>query len=161
MFWHNGDMIKLFYSIKADAIGFTANSCVTKDRKLVMGKGSAKTIRDNFPDVDRILGEKIYSNDLYVQKDYYVKSTEYSNFYIMAIQTKRHFIDNKMNGELELYTLTSKSLEKLSSMSMKHPERIIVMNCPLIGCASFKIEDVKQLVEDKLKDCNIYVCIKE
>jgi hypothetical protein len=163
MEWRKNDIIDVYKAENANGIVFTANSVViTKNHnsELVMGAGAAKRIRDYFnQDITCKFGNIIKTNDARIQPDYYLKGIKFtleSNpapLYIFALQVKRDFKDK---GDLHL---TIQSLEALAQWCQSNPEIKLVLNCPLIGCGGFKNqkEEVFDLVEEILKDCNVIV----
>lgn len=46
-----------------DWLVFTANSVVTSTKRLVMGAGIAKQVRDRYPGIDRFFGETLLDNN--------------------------------------------------------------------------------------------------
>lgn len=166
MFRHKGDIFKLVKEINANAIGFTANAYINKEGKLVMGKGFAAEIKAKYPDIDKLFGLKIGNGIIsQVAPDYYIKCIQYTKgFYILAIQVKRHFWDGKQEETKNIcWNICEESLKRLCILSEKRPERKIVINLPLVGNCGYenKKEDVKNMVEEILKDYNnIWVCEK-
>ncbi len=163
MEWWQGDLFEVVKQTEAQVIAFTANAVLKPNRSLICGAGAAKSVRDKCPGVDKALGEVLFqrSNKTGLQEDYYVIEVEYWSQWVMAVQTKRRPDIPKNKAEKqELWDLTSKSLEYLAILAKKHPERRIVLNCPLIGLGGFgdELDEVGDLVEEKLVDTNIVVC---
>lgn len=153
MRWIQGDLIDVATKLNAHVLGFTANSVITKNGKLVMGGGAAKRVRDYFDGVDAELGKNIGAN----LTDFLLAEANVSDLIVdkvLAIQVKRHFKDD---GDLDL---TKQALEKLKEWSEKHPSEHIVINCPLIGLGGFanEVDKIKKEVESVLGSANITVC---
>ena len=161
MEWLSGDMLQVAREEECEIIAFTANSVlksINGSQALVMGGGAAKRVRDAFPGIDIQLAEKIIESrsiDNNNSADYYVVASKTNGLWVAAVQVKRHWKDD---GD---WKLTETSLKTLARHLSKNPNRKCVLNCPLIGLGGFsdRIDDVKQMVEDTLKDANVFVCI--
>lgn len=127
---------------KYDFVGFTANSTLTKEGRLVMGAGSAKCVRDKFPDIDLRLGELVKGYPKYLIK----KDTETK---IFALQTK---IDWRVNSPLDLVI---KSIRALKLHAIKQPDKTFALPFPAISHGGLS-EDIILPYLSKLPD-NVYV----
>ena len=173
MQWHNGDVLELAESVKANIVLFTANSVVT-DSRLVMGAGFAKQVRDTFKGIDLELGRTLLgsSGTNGVQPDYGLVTavTRHNNrsLIIGALQVKKHYNDHKnVKTKQGCWELTESSLFMLQTTlrgwSKNLPPFVLVMNCPLIGLGGYASEKDKVvgLVENYLGEFeDVYVCTK-
>ena len=118
-------------------IVFTSNSSLTRDRRLVMGRGAALSIRDAYPGLDSELGDIVYRT-VEALGDYGLLCMKYEGTNIGAFQVKRHYI---LNARLDLLM---KSTEMLIEVANQY-ERID-MNFPGIGLGRMKVDTVENII---------------
>lgn len=120
----------------------TTNNCVTKDGRLVMGAGAAKSMKDIFPDIDLFFARQITrvdnnNNFIYASKYGLLVNTTTR---LGAFQTKYHFKDK---SDLELIRY---STAKLILFALANPTDTIHLNFPGIGYGGLKKEDVLPII---------------
>lgn len=128
---------------KYDFVGFTANSTLTKEGRLVMGAGSAKHVRDKFPDIDLRLGELVKDSPKYLIK----KDTETN---IFALQTK---INWRVKSPLDLVI---KSIRALKLHAIKQPDKTFAIPMPAFGFGGLDGNEIILNCLEELPD-NVYV----
>lgn len=139
---------------KADYICFTANAVITRQGKLVMGRGAALRVRDAFPGIDACFGQKLALCRSGIAKEYGICDVFYNRHHIIAVQVKRHFSDY---GEKACWDLCWWSLLKLHDQFVSPmPGMSFRMNMPLIGfCGCSHLEDkIRQKFEELFGHCN-------
>ena len=124
-----------FEGLKRHVYLFTANSTIKTNGELVMGRGIAKAVRDNYPDIAKKFGMKIPFGDrfglekIYFQTDIYDEKWEgYRVIPIYAFQTK---IDFRTSSPLDLIEY---SVSKLKDESETNPD--IIYHLPFPGCGN-------------------------
>ena len=172
MDWQVGDIISIGEAKKYDVIAFTANSYVTADFRLVMGAGAAKRVLRHYPGIDAEFGTRIRVGELGfedgliypphgVQKDYLVAGVPRAGIIIAAVQVKQHFRDHTEPEAKDLcWELTVKSLAKLRRWCERHPDKRVVMNCPLIGFGGYgdQEERVRIMTIEALRGTSVTIC---
>lgn len=125
---------------KYDFVGFTANSTITQDGKLVMGAGTAKIVRDTFKGIDDRFGSNIDNlSDFYIKLDYQTR--------VFALQTKRHWKDESP------IDLVKESISKLKDIAAF--KATFAIPYPAIGYGGLSESDIQPLIE-QLPD-NVFV----
>lgn len=136
---------KLDYSTNwkaPDIYLFTGNSYITKNGKLVMGRGAALACRDLFADCDKQFAFKILTSKY--TPNYYVEFIELAPGKLLgAFQVKHNFADN---ADIELI---EKSTKKLIHAATQKPQLKFHMNFPGIGYGGLPFNIVLPIV-DKL-----------
>lgn len=144
-----------------DLILVTGNMYITKDNKLVMGRGAALELKEKFPGIDYKFAKiiKYYGRGEYnvIVVDPFANAAEkYTKNQLYGVfQVKFHF---KSPANLELI---ERSCNKLISL-LKHPLRnfnAVSMNFPGIGYGQRTVEEVLPIVS-KLPD-NVTLYMKE
>lgn len=125
----------------------SGNSFITKEDKLVMGKGAARQMKDRLPGIDLYLGN-------------YIRNTcEHLGFYGVALatncangvfQTKFHFKDN---SKLEII---KQSVYVLNKFLEEYPDFKVSMNYPGIGLGNLKEEQVYPIIVNLSNRITIY-----
>ena len=125
-----------------DVYLFTGNSYITKNKKLVMGRGAALACRDLFKDCDKQFAFKILASKH--TPNYYVEFVELApNKLLGAFQVKYNFADS---ADIELI---KKSTDKLTHIAAQKPNVTFHMNFPGIGYGGLPLNSVLPIV-DKL-----------
>ena len=129
----------------ADAICVTTNGIVKKDGSLVMGAGNAKLFSNRYPELAKVLGNKIKSSG----KNIVFKGVEAKDnqgTYILSFPTKEDY-RSKSNKEL-----IRRSAIRLKYLADIHKLNNIIIPCPGIGCGGLNKADVINLLKDILDD---------
>ena len=131
--------------IKYDHIGFTANSTLTRDFRLVMGAGNAKFVRDKVKGIDKRIGSLVYHLD----RDIYgiLHDTETKMF---AFQTK---IDWKNKSPI---SVTLFSLLMLKREAKEKPNLLFALPIPGIGHGGFTREEIEPYLYDMPDNVHFY-----
>ena len=134
-----GDLYKSDMEYKC----FTANSTLNKNNELIMGKGNALTVKEMYPELPKVFGNKIKDKSLFgISLDV--------NTNIIAFQTK---IDWKENSTVDII---KNSISKLNDFAMNvSPSSIGI---PFPGINNGKLNEnlvISQLLE--LKHSNTYI----
>lgn len=106
-----------------DWLVFTANSMVTRDRRLVMGAGVARQFRDRYPGIDLFFGAVLLENGLVKGRFHLMADLERQ---VLALQTK---IDWREPSPLELVV---ESCNYLGHYAHVHPAETFGLCRP--GC---------------------------
>ena len=118
-----------------DGIKFvTTNSYLTKDLRLVMGRGAAMELKTIFTGIDRIFGNMIHATCGHLGVYGIIKHDLYG-----AFQVKYHFMD-KADPELIRYSAIMLKAEAGKA------DRIIHLNYPGIGNGKLSKEEVRPLL---------------
>jgi hypothetical protein len=118
---------------------FSGNSYITKENKLVMGRGAAKQVRDLYPGIDERLAKSIDHLSVY-------GLVIYDN--IAVLQVKRHFKDN---ADIDILRLSCSLIEDYWPTNMP-----VFMNYPGIGNGGLSKGEVFPVIERELRD-NVWV----
>ncbi len=121
---------------------FTSNSTLNSKKELVMGKGTAKTIKDMFPTLPKYFGKNMESDEYNM-----MINLEYK---IIALQTKFHF---KYNSPFEL---VKRSVEKLIKYAEDNPHLRIATPIPGVNNGNLDTMEVLSLFIDKPKNLDIW-----
>ncbi|HQN37752.1 MAG TPA: hypothetical protein PLY01_07950 [Caldisericia bacterium] len=113
----------------------TTNSCLTKDCRLVMGRGAAKELKVISPGIDRIFGKMIRKACGHLGLYGLLISPPYGIF-----QVKNNFAD-KAKLEIISYSL------RLLDFKARDTDQIIHLNYPGIGNGRLTKEEVRPLLE--------------
>jgi len=125
----------------------TTNSFLSKDKRLVMGRGAAWTLLTRVPDIDSIFGRMILDTCGHLGTYGLLMYGKYG-----AAQVKYHF-RNKANIDLIAFSMAFLADEA------KTNRYIYNINYPGIGSGGLSKEEVKPLL-DNLPD-NVYVWERE
>ncbi len=114
----------------------TGNSYITKEHKVVMGRGAALEVRDNFPSIDLIFANNI------------THLTDYSlimnlGWRIGLFQVKYHFRDAADLG------LIQNSTKALAEVARAFPQTTFDMNYPGIG--NGKLQNKESIIQSMLE----------
>ena len=120
-----------------DVLVVTTNSFIKRNGELVMGRGFALQVKNRFPKVPLLLGEKIRGRKKY---GFITVKNETLPFIIGAFQVKYHFKDK---ADIELIKF---STQKLREFAENNSDKKIKMNFPGIGNGKLKNE-YKEILE--------------
>lgn len=140
---------RLIYKIVSntkDIYMFTANSVVKGNGTLVMGAGNAKAVRDFYPDIDKLFGDKISH-----LQEFYTCFCKYDKQWIGALQTKIHY-----RKESPMY-LVRASIDKLSRIAKERPQLVFHLPCPAISNGGKSVENILPLLENLPDNVIIYL----
>ena len=137
-----GDLYTKTNIEKYDYIGFTANSIIKKDKRLVMGAGNAKIVRNLYIDIDLRMGKLITESRFYLCFDTDTK--------IFALQTKEHFKDD---SELNL---VKESLLRLYESANYNPNKKYALPFPGINHGNLNLKDVYTLLTNCPSNIDIW-----
>lgn len=139
---------------------FTGNNTITKDGRLVMGRGAAKQVRDHYRGIDRKLGEKIQDIhnrekrenynftlcdiDEFSQLGAYSKSLlklkSNKTFIIGILQVKQHY---SSTADIDIIR---DGVQVLNHVARSRPNLKFEMNYPGIGYGNLKIKHIRSIV---------------
>ena len=124
---------------RGEALIFTGNSYVTREGKLVMGRGAAREVRDKYPGIDLRFGEQIIHQSFYgLLLDAPASSVRTP---IYAFQVK---YDWSMAASLHLIQKSGWMLKELLNNSTGWTFH---MNMPGVGNGGLKYREVIQTIE--------------
>jgi hypothetical protein len=138
----------------SDLFLFTSNGVINGDR-LVMGAGTARQVRDEFPGIDQKIGRvildraypeiqpNVYSYGLLIN-DRWPKSKG------GAFQTKYHWRDN---SDLDLIF---ESMLLLKEWCEKYPDARVDLPMPGVGCGKLSIAEVKEITDHLPDQVNVW-----
>jgi hypothetical protein len=118
----------------ADLYFCTANSTLTHDGRLVMGKGSAREMRDRYPGIDKMFGQHCKPGGKYG-----TLVNRYGNVLLGAFQTKCNWREPS-SPDLIQYA-TSKLL-----WICGHYDYTIFLPFPGIGCGGLTEDEVLPII---------------
>lgn len=128
---------------------FTGNRIVTRDGRLVMGRGAARELRDNYPDLDEQLGATIRNLPSHVKLAF----CSMGNQQLLGwFQVKHHWQDE---ASPSLIGIAASQLGGIA----RHPDNqdvIFHMNAPGIGNGRLRWEDVEPLLRPLPDNVLIY-----
>ncbi len=124
---------------ECDFFIITTNSTVNKQTKrLVMGRGIARQIRDAYPGIDRKIGYRIYCEMPEDSEGFYGLLLGRK---LGAFQVKRHYADK---ADLNLIQASAAMLERTAK---DNPDRVFFLNYPGIGNGKLSRDQVQPLLE--------------
>lgn len=135
-----GDMWQIY--AQTDLFCITTNSTITKDDRLVMGRGIALQARDKLPDIDKYLGEQIKYHQLY-------GLVVIENFHpqrIAAFQVKYHWREKAELGIIRY------SVQRLREYILGLKPLRVDLNYPGIGNGKLSEDQVFPIIVE-LPDC--------
>lgn len=159
------DMIEQAKTQKPDVLAFTANSILTKDGSLVMGRGAALCVRNAFPGVDAILGAKVTryggSGGVYrvIGDLFYLDGHPIT---VAALQVKKHwripYSDVERQADFDLF---EESMRYMTSEFSDMGWSSIVMNMPLVGSGGQPEmrEKILEVIDSASGALKITVCV--
>jgi len=128
---------------------FTGNNYITKNGKLVMGRGAALACRDLFEGCDKQFALKILTSKH--TPNYYVEFIELApNKLLGVFQVKHNFADN---ADIELI---KKSTNRLAYIAAQKPNIIFHMNFPGIGYGGLPLNRVLPIVDNLPNNIILY-----
>jgi hypothetical protein len=138
---------------KAAITFVTGNSFLTKDGRLVMGRGAAKEALDKFPSIDSVFGQMIKYRQAHLGKygiliDGVGKTMEASR-YLGIFQVKYHFKDK---ADLSLIKY---SAEELYKILVWFPS--VAINFPGIGFGQRTMEEVLPIISFLPDNVTFYI----
>jgi hypothetical protein len=123
---------------------FTGNSTIKNNGAIVMGRGAAKQVRDNWPGADKALGKALKERPdaliLWVKVYFHPGATNPMQK-IGWFKVKYHW-----SKQAEI-ALIAASADKLRSIAKRSPEITFHMNYPGIGNGKLSIDSVQPLLE--------------
>lgn len=125
---------------KTDVLIFTANSTVTKDGRLVMGRGMAKEVKDNFPGIDTHFGSIITSTKGARYGLMLIKLSPLK-LWLVAFQVKYLY---KEGAKLELIEYSTSKL--MDFVRINKSIRRVDMNFPGIGYGNLSRDEVLPII---------------
>ncbi len=121
----------------ADLFAVTTNSTITKDGRLVMGRGIAQQARDRFPGIDKTLASQFTSGSRYGL----LVSSDWPEQKLAAFQVKIHW-RSKADVSLIEYSTAC-----LLAWCQAHPQAQVHLNFPGIGNGRLGYEQVLPLLQ--------------
>lgn len=128
----------------ADLFLFTANSTIISQKKLVMGAGMAKQVRDSFPGIAHLFGQEMTKQGIKLLDHYGVFIPNRSK--LGAFQTKT---DWRLPSSLELIVF---SVQQLMLTIETQGYENVHLNFPGVGLGQLSYEKVLSVVTP-LPDC--------
>jgi len=124
-----------------DALCITTNGTVKNNGECVMGAGIAKTAKEKFPKVPRILGTYIkkYGNRCFI-------IGKINNTHLVSFVVKHNWWEN---ADIKLI---KKSCKEVSEMADKFGWNKILLPRPGCGNGKLKWEDVEPVLQELLDD---------
>ena len=116
---------------------FTGNTTITKDKRLVMGRGGAKEVRDTYPGIDKRIS--INSGVSFTTIDPNWKIYDEIQ-YIGYFKVKEHYRDKAK------LSLIRHSTQELDWFAKEFPNNTFHMNFPGIGAGGLPYEEVLEIV---------------
>lgn len=96
----------LNYIGKSDIVCVTTNGVVKSNGELVMGGGCALAFKNNFPEIPKILGEKVK-----IKGNRPIVAGKVNNTYIVSFPTKHHY---KENSDINLIKESANYIVKIA-----------------------------------------------
>lgn len=142
------------WNSKDTLILVTGNSYITKDSKLVMGRGAAKEAVERFPGIDYSIGKMIKDRDAHLQR-YGVLidkfTTEKLSYQLLGVfQVKYHFKDI---ADLQLIKY---SCDVLSTFVLPWINSVSI-NFPGIGYGNRTMEEVLPIISHLPDNVTFYI----
>ncbi len=128
---------------ESDLFCFTSNGVVKQNGSLVMGAGTAKSVRDRFKGIDKVFGEKAKQYHCFPPNKYlyFLITVELEGKLIGALQTK---VDYKSFSNI---TLIQQSLICVAKYVKEHELKSVHMPYPGIGCGKLDKSAVAPMLE--------------
>jgi len=143
---HNEDLYTRKNYIEYDHIGFTANSTLTRDGKLVMGAGNAKTVRDKVKGIDERIG--IILSKLDNKSKYGI---------IFDTKTKMFAFQTKINWRNKSpISLIQFSLQMLKHHAKNNLDKSYALPIPGIGHGGFTREQIEPYLYNMPDNVHFY-----
>jgi hypothetical protein len=130
---------------KADLFLFTSNGVLKRDGSLVMGAGTAKQVKLNFPGIEKKIGHAIacrnypHNNNIYEYG--LLISDRWPTAKVGAFQTKLYYKDDS-----DLLIITT-STYQLQDWCLENPKAIVFLPYPGIGCGNLTKEEVSSILD--------------
>lgn len=139
---HYFDLTKL--PVDADAVCVTTNGMTRNNGNAVMGAGIAKAFAEKYPNIPKILGEKLRKNGNHTQEITTITPIGRKSVAIVSFPTKN---DWRNDSDIDLITRSAKELKKLADQNKW--ERVYL---PRPGCACGKLSwvNVKPIINNIL-----------
>jgi len=125
---------------------FTANSTLTKSGKLVMGRGTARVVRDTYSNIDKLFGEAIDDQEIFG-----VKFIQHGQQWIGAFQTKIHWQKESPLNVVE------ESVRQLKWYAERRPDWIFHLPCPAINHGKRSLQEILPLLESLPDNVIVYI----
>lgn len=141
---------------EADHFLFTGNGSITSDKRLVMGRGMAKQVRDKFPGIDHRIAEAIrYKADHQWYEAHWV-GTHHAYLYRLLLGSKVGVFQVKWQwSEAADLKLIDRAAHFLKQQALTHPHESYHLNYPGIGNGRLPRGQVQHYL-DALPD-NVFV----
>jgi hypothetical protein len=116
---------------------FTGNPIRKRNGAIVMGRGAAQDVRDTYPGVDKVFGDKLKNRPL-------------ANLVWVTIRAKQHIgwfkVKNHWQNKANL-ELIEASVDDLNRIAFNNPNVTFHMNYPGIGNGHLDVNAVQPLLE--------------
>lgn len=142
MEYQTGDLLQ--FASNYNYMLVTTNSFIKKDNTLVMGRGFAKQIKDNYPGIDSIYGNLISRSCGHLGK-YGVIFYGYLGIF----QVKYNYMQS---ADVELVEYSTNMLIEISK---RQSNKLFAMNCPAIGNGKLHLNVIHPII-NRLPD-NVHV----
>jgi hypothetical protein len=109
---------------------FTGNKTITKDGRLVMGRGAAKAVRDFYPGIDKRI--KVNKSVSFTQ----ITDDQYLGYFCV----KDHFAENAQ------LALIGQSAAELSALASSMQSVTFHLNYPGIGAGGLDVQSVSRII---------------
>lgn len=128
---------------------FSGNNYITKNGKLVMGRGAALACRDLFEDCDKQFALKILASKH--TPNYYVEFIELAARKLLGVFQVKHNFADKAD-----INLIKKSTERLNYIATQKPNITFHMNFPGIGYGGLSFNRVLPIVDNLPNNIILY-----
>jgi hypothetical protein len=118
------------------------------DGALVMGRGAAKQVRDTYPGIDKVLGDRIRCNPASVLE--FVPVNEEHGQYLGWFRVKHHWKSKA------LLRLIERATKQLSYTAEEFPNTTYHMNFPGIGNGGLEYHSVLTIIKELPDNVLIY-----
>lgn len=125
----------------------TTNAYITKDKRLVMGRGAAKDLRDGYKNIDKLAAQLICDSAIYHKGYYGVILLPYNTG---IFQVKHHYMDK---ADLDLIDKSTKMLNQYASIMSNITFHL---NYPGIGNGKLEEEKVYPIIKDLPDNVHIW-----
>lgn len=132
------------YTSDVDYKCFTSNGVLNSKKDLVMGAGTAKIVKQMYPELPAYFGNTLYEGKfIYDYKtDCYKYGVLINNKYkIIAVQTKYHW---KQPSDVKLIEY---SMNKLSILAKSNPTKLFGCPVPGIGLGRIELKHIEYILE--------------
>lgn len=121
-----------------DIYCFTGNRIIRKDGALVMGRGAAKQLRDQYPGIDQEIGRALG----FLPAHRHITAVPMGGpMVLLWFQVKRHWADEADPSLIQAAAL------QLAEAAHEHPNVTFHLNAPGIGNGRLSWEEVEPLLQ--------------